>query len=72
MYLDMLEPALLILGFLVFALSLTLYLKRSRDFKSVVLFWQAQMTLSHKEFVISRVGITIMFMGLALRFFNNW
>ncbi len=72
MYMDILEPVLLIVGFLVFAFSIVVYLKRTGNIKSVMMFWQADMSLSHNEFILNRIGITIMFMGVVLRFFNNW
>ncbi len=72
MYLDILEPALLIVGFLVFASSIFLYLKRTGNFKAVMMFWQAEMVMKHNEFILNRIGITIMFMGVVLRFFNHW
>ena len=72
MYLDILEPALLIVGFLVFASSIIIYLKRTGNFKSVLMFWQAEMALTPNEFIIQRVGIVIMIMGIVLRFFNHW
>ena len=71
MYLDILEPVLLIVGFLVFAFSIVLYLKRTGNVKSVMMFWQAGMSLSHREFTINRIGIIIMFLGVVLRLFNN-
>ncbi|OMH28041.1 hypothetical protein [Motiliproteus sp. MSK22-1] len=72
MYLNIVEPVLLILGFLVFVSSIIIYLKRTRNFKSVLMFWQADMAMIHKEFILHRIGIVIMFMGIVLRFVNNW
>lgn len=72
MYLGFLEPILLVLGLVIFLLSLGLYTRRTRDLKSVLIFWQARMQLNHREFILNRVGITIMFMGLMLRFANHF
>ncbi len=72
MILDILEPALLSIGFAVLACSILLYLKRTSDFKAVVMFWQAEMALSHREFIINRIGFIMMFMGIMLRFANSW
>ncbi|MCW8885426.1 MAG: hypothetical protein OQK12_09240 [Motiliproteus sp.] len=72
MYLDILEPVLLIGGCLVFLTSIVLFLRRTGNVKAVMMFWQADMVLTHKEFLMNRIGITIMFMGIVLRFFNHW
>jgi hypothetical protein len=67
-----LETALLSLGFAVLATSLVIYLKRTRHYKAVLCFWQAEMDLTHREFVINRIGFVLMFMGIMLRFGNSW
>ena len=72
MYLDILEPALLSLGFAAMAFSIILFVKRTNDFKAVMMFWQAEMALSHREFVLNRMGFIMMFMGIMLRFANSW
>lgn len=72
MYLDLLEPLFLVLGFLVFLTSLALYVSRTKDLGAVLTFWKAGIAFSHREFVINRLGITLMVMGIVLRFFNHW
>lgn len=72
MYLDILEPALLSIGFAVMAFSIMLFIKRTSDYKAVMMFWQAEMALSHREFTLNRIGIIMMFMGVMLRFANSW
>lgn len=72
MILDILEPTLLTLGFAVFVGSIILYLKRTSDYRAVMMFWQAEMELSHREFIIGRIGIIMMVMGIMLRFANSW
>ncbi|MEH6651058.1 MAG: hypothetical protein V7707_13605 [Motiliproteus sp.] len=72
MYLDLLEPTLLSLGLAVLAYSIFLFLKRTSDYKAVMMFWQAEMLLSHREFILNRVGFVMMFMGIMLRFANSW
>ena len=70
--LEILETALLSIGFAVLAASLFLYLKRTSHYKAVLCFWQAEMALTHREFVINRIGFVLMFMGIMLRFGNSW
>ncbi len=72
MYLNILEPALLSIGFGVLAFSIILFLKRTNDYKAVMMFWQAEMLLSHREFILNRIGFIMMFMGIMLRFANSW
>lgn len=72
MVLDILETTLLAVGFAVFACSIILYLKRTTDYRAVLMFWQAEMALSHREFIVNRIGIILMFMGIVLRFANSW
>ncbi|WP_207060609.1 hypothetical protein [Motiliproteus sp. SC1-56] len=72
MPLDLMEPLFLVLGFLVFLASLTMFIIRTKNIQAVLKFWQADIAFTHKEFVINRIGITIMVMGIVLRFFNAW
>ena len=72
MILEIMETALLSIGFAVMAGSIFLYLKRTSHYKAVLCFWQAEMALSHREFIINRIGLIIMFMGIMLRFGNSW
>lgn len=70
--LNWLEPALLILGLLVFLYSLIAYLRRTGDGKSILLFWQAKLALTEEEHRLNRMGIGIMLGGILLRFINAW
>lgn len=72
MPLDIIEPLFIILGFVVFLASLAMFVMRTGDLKAVLMFWQAAIAFSHREFVVNRIGITIMIMGLILRFYNSW
>ncbi len=72
MYLDILEPVMLIVGFLVFFASIVLYLKRTGNYKAVMMFWQADMVLTPGEYKLNRLGISIMILGIVLRFINSW
>jgi hypothetical protein len=72
MILEILETALLSIGFAVLAASIVMYLKRTSHYKAVLCFWQSEMSLSHREFIINRVGFIMMFMGIMLRFGNSW
>ncbi len=72
MILEILETALLSIGFSVLVFSMFLYLKRTSHYKAVLCFWQAEMALNHREFIINRIGFIVMFMGIMLRFGNAW
>lgn len=72
MILEILETALLSIGFAVLAASLVMYLKRTNHYKAVLCFWQAEMALTHREFIVNRIGFVLMFMGIMLRFGNSW
>lgn len=67
-----LESALLVIGLLVIVYSLFLFIKRTGDYKAVLLFWQAKLTLNEQEFRLNRMGIGIMLGGILLRFINAW
>jgi len=72
MYLAIIEPALLIVGFAIFASSIVIYVLRTGNLKSVLMFWQAEMAMKPNEFYLHRLGILIMILGIILRFFNHW
>ena len=72
MYLEVLEPALLIVGLVMYLVSLGMFIKRTGDVRAVLMFWEARMHMNQKEFITNRLGLTIMFMGIVLRFLNNF
>lgn len=63
-----LEQALLIIGLLVVLVSFHRYWRRTSDWKAIVFFWQKRMILERSEFLINRAGISIMIVGVLVRF----
>jgi len=71
MYLEILEPTFLIAGVVIYLTTLGLFLRRTGEYMAVLKFWDAEIAYSYREFVVNRVGLVIMFMGIALRVFNH-
>jgi hypothetical protein len=63
-----LEQALLIIGLLVVLVSFHRHWRRTGDWKAIVFFWQKRMILERSEFLINRAGISIMIVGVLVRF----
>ncbi|SFG97174.1 hypothetical protein [Neptunomonas qingdaonensis] len=59
-------------GLIVFLVSLAMYAGRTKDFKSLLMFWQPTIEFNPKEFKINRTGMTMMIAGLALRLAVNF
>lgn len=69
MYLAMLEMFLFWGGFLVFLVSLAMYVGRTKDFKSVIEFWKPTIQFTPKEFNVNRAGLMMMVVAVAIRIF---
>lgn len=67
-YLAILEPVLFWSGVVLFLVSLGLYARRTRDYKSLLLFWQPTIVYSPRENRLNRLGLLLMIAGVALRF----
>lgn len=63
-----LEQALLLTGLLIVLVSFQRYWRRTGDWKAIVFFWQKRMVLERTEFLINRTGISIMIVGVLVRF----
>ena len=61
------EQGSLGLGALVVFLSFVLYIKRTGDFKAVIFFWQKRLELTRQEFVVNRIGLGLMILGVFVR-----
>ena len=61
------EQGSLGLGVLIVLLSFALYIKRTGDFKAVIFFWQKRLELTRQEFVVNRIGLGLMILGVVLR-----
>ena len=61
------EQGALGLGALIVFLSFVLYIKRTGDFKAVIFFWQRRLELTRQEFVVNRIGLGLMILGVVLR-----
>lgn len=68
-YLTILELLLFWGGLILFLVSLGLYALRTRDFKSLVVFWQPTILFSPVENRLNRIGLLMMVVGVALRFY---
>jgi hypothetical protein len=67
-----LEQTLFWGGLVVFLVSLGMYGIRTKDFKSLLMFWQPTIEFNLKELKINRTGMTMMIMGLVLRLAVNF
>ena len=61
------EQGSLGLGALIVLLSFALYIKRTDDFKAVIFFWQKRLELTRREFVVNRIGLGLMILGVVVR-----
>ena len=61
------EQGSLGLGALIVFLSFVLFIKRTGDFKAVIFFWQKRLELTRQEFVVNRIGLGLMILGVVLR-----
>ncbi|MBU2967719.1 hypothetical protein Q4508_00145 [Amphritea sp. 2_MG-2023] len=72
MTLAVLEQLLMMVGFGVFLVSLILYVLRTSDVKSILVFWQATINFTKREFMINRVGLSMMLLAVIVRFCNHF
>lgn len=68
-YLAILELLLFWGGLILFLISLGLYAIRTRDFKSLLMFWRPTILFSPVENRLNRIGLLMMILGVALRFY---
>lgn len=68
----LLEQILFWGGLVVFLASLAMYAARTKDFKSLIMFWQPTIEFNPQEFKINRTGLTMMVVGLVLRLAVNF
>jgi len=61
------EQGSLGLGALIVLLSFAFYLKRTGDYKAVIFFWQKRLELTRQEFVVNRIGLGLMILGVVVR-----
>ena len=61
------EQGSLGLGALIVFLSFVLFIKRTGDFKAVIFFWQKRLELTRQEFVVNRIGLGLMILGVVVR-----
>lgn len=72
MYLAIAEQLLMLAGLGVFFVSLVLYVARTKDIKSILVFWQATIQFTKQEFMINRTGLSLMVIAVLLRFYNHF
>jgi len=61
------EQGSLGLGALIVLLSFAPYIKRTGDFTAVIFFWQKRLELTRQEFVVNRIGLGLMILGVVVR-----
>ncbi|MDA8631457.1 hypothetical protein N9L29_01990 [Litoricolaceae bacterium] len=61
------EQGSLGLGALIVLLSFAFYIKRTGDCKAVIFFWQKRLELTRQEFVVNRIGLGLMILGVVVR-----
>ena len=66
------EQLIMMLGLGVFLVSLILYVLRTSDIKLILIFWQATISFSKREFLINRIGLSIMLVAVMVRFYNHF
>lgn len=71
-YLLILEQVLFWGGLIIFLMSLAMYAGRTKDFKSLIMFWQPTIEFNMKELKIHRTGMTMMVIGLVIRLAANF
>ena len=62
-----LEKAALLSGLVVVLASFAIYIRRTRDVKAVIFFWQKRLQLTPQEFIINRIGLGLMILGVLVR-----
>ncbi|UTW03448.1 hypothetical protein KDX31_19405 [Amphritea atlantica] len=66
------EQLLMMVGLGVFLVSLILYVLRTSDFKSILVFWQATISFTKREFLINRIGLSMMVLAVIVRFYSHF
>jgi len=67
MFLAAVEPVLFWSGLIIFFVSLAMYAGRTKDFKSIVVFWQPTIEFTKPEFIVNRVGLGMMMLAVIIR-----
>ena len=62
-----LENGALLIGLAVVLASFAMYIRRTGDIKAVIFFWQKRMQLERQEFIVNRIGIGLMILGVVIR-----
>lgn len=68
MYLAIIEQLLFWGGLLTVLVSLAIYAGRTKDYKSVVMFWQPTISFNKTEFLVNRSGLSMMLVAVIIRF----
>ncbi|MFP8966719.1 hypothetical protein ACKC9G_09105 [Pokkaliibacter sp. CJK22405] len=66
-----LEPVFLVSGLVMILMGFSLYGRRTGDWRSLVYFWRPTIAFSAGEYVLYRLGITVMVIGLFARLYNH-
>ena len=66
-WLVQLEQGALAIGALIVLFSFALHIKRTGDAKAIIFFWQKRLQLTRQEFIVNRVGLGLMIVGVVVR-----
>lgn len=66
-FLNSVQYIFLLVGFLAIFASFYMYVRRTGDFNSLFIFWSPRIALTRKEFVVNRIGIATMLVGVLFR-----
>jgi hypothetical protein len=66
-YLAILEQLLFWGGAALFVVSLGLYARRTRDYKSLLMFWQPTISFNPAEIRINRIALLMMIVAVVLK-----
>ena len=61
------ENFALLTGLAVVLASFVLYIRRTKDIKAVIFFWQKRLQLTPQEFIVNRIGLGLMILGVVVR-----
>nr|WP_300314853.1 hypothetical protein [Halomonas sp.] len=66
--LSVVEPVLLLSGLGMVLFAYFQYVRRTRDFRAVVRFWEKRLMLERREHVWQRAGIVVLLLGVVVRY----
>ncbi|MAU41100.1 MAG: hypothetical protein CMF31_05715 [Kordiimonas sp.] len=68
---ELAENILLIVGLIVMGWSMYRYFSRTKDKSLIKKIWFGKLQLTKNEYLLNRIGLYLVVMGIAVRFINN-